>query len=116
MMNHSPKDFIQAIKNALEVGEYPKAQQLAFEAVEHYPEHEEVLKYAYVLAPAMIIEGNPTPEDRNLYRGWLKHNHFKYRQRWVALRKGQFMSDASRSDELKERVGDTKGVVMISIG
>lgn len=47
MMYNSPEDFIQAIDSAFEQGEYPKAQQLAFQAVEHYPEHEEILKYLF---------------------------------------------------------------------
>lgn len=64
----------------------------------------------------MIIQGNPSPEDRNLYEEWLKNNHFKYRNRWSARRKGQLLADAGRSNELKKRVGDTEGVVMISIG
>lgn len=35
---------------------------------------------------------------------------------WVALSNGQLIADARNSDELKEQVGDTKGLVMISIG
>ncbi len=54
-MYNSPEDFIQAIKNDGEQGDFLTAQKLAFQAVEHYPEDEEVLKYAYILAPAMII-------------------------------------------------------------
>jgi hypothetical protein len=54
-MYNSPEDFIQAIKNDGEQGDFLTAQKLAFKSVEHYPEDEEVLKYAYILAPAMII-------------------------------------------------------------
>ena len=111
-----PEDFIKGIKDAFENGHHLTARQLAFEGVEHYPEHELLLKYAYILAPAMIIEGNPSPEDRKLYREWLKHNHFKYRNRWVAIRKGEFVGDALREEELKEQLGDLDKVIMISIG
>jgi hypothetical protein len=115
-MGKSPKEFIQAMRTALEGGDFKTAQQLAFQGVEHYPDHEELKKFAYLLAPAMVILGNPSPEERSMYRAWLRSNHLKYRGRWVALSKGQLIADARNSDELKEQVGDTKGLVMISIG
>ncbi len=116
MMYNLPENFIKMIREALEEGDYQKARQLAFQAVEKYPEEEQVLKYAYLLAPPMVILGNPPPEDRHLYREWLKTNHFKYRKRWVALWKGQFLAEAEGSDDLKEQVGKSENIVMVSIG
>lgn len=103
------------MRTALQDGDLKTAHQLAFQAVEHYPDHEEIKKFAYLLAPPMVILGNPSPEERIMYRAWLRSNHLKYRGRWVALSNGQLIADARNSDELKDQVGDTKGLVMISI-
>ncbi len=114
-MGKSPQAFVQAVRTALQDGDFKTAQQLAFQAVEHYPDHEELKDFTYLLAPPMVILGNPSPEERSMYRAWLRSNHLKYRGRWIALSNGQLIADARNSDELKKWVGETKGLVMISI-
>ena len=113
----SPDDFIQAIQAALgDRADFKTAQQLSFQAVEHYPDHEEILTCAYLLAPPMVIKGNPVAEDRPFYQDWLRKNHFKYRHRWVALYQGELVAEAPKQAELAELVQGKDNLVMISIG
>ena len=110
-----PEDFIHDIRAALEREDTKTAQQLAHAAVEHYPDDEELKKYAYVLAPPMITFGNPPNSDRRMNREWLMTNFVKYRGRWVALRGGQLLADSSSLKELKDCLGDTEGVLITAI-
>ena len=116
-MNYkSPEEFISAIDTALVIGDFNLARQLAFQAVEHYPEREKIKKYAYILAPPMVIVGKPSPETRKMDREWLRENHFKYRNRWVALHQGKLIAEAPERTELAYLVREKEDVVIISIG
>lgn len=111
-------DFIQEIRTALQDGDIKTAQQLSLTAATHYPENREIKKLVYLVAPPMVVLGNPSPEQRRAYRAWLQENHLKYRGQWVALSENKLIAHAGSSDELKEQVGDRNrnDVVMISIG
>jgi len=114
---NSPQDFLNAIYNMLsDRADFSTARQLAFQAVERYPDDSEILNYAYLLAPPMIIKGSSNLEERNLAENWLKFNHFKYRNLWVALQKGKLISQASSYQELINSVRDSEKSVMVAIG
>jgi len=112
----SPEDFIHAIQTALESSDYRTAQQLSIQAVEHYPQHEELLKYAHILASPKITvsrrlsDGNP---EVNLE--WVRQNRTQYRGQWVALRNGQLLISANSINELLEQLGDKQGVFLTAI-
>jgi hypothetical protein len=58
---NSPEDFINAIKLDFGRGGLDIARRLAFRAVELYPEHEQIKKYALTLAPPEVktVPSNP---------------------------------------------------------
>lgn len=112
---NSPEDFINAIKFDFDRGGLHIARQLAFRAVELYPEHEQIKYYAYVLAPpkATVVPSNP--ERRKMVaanQDWLKDNRIKYLNRWVAVYNGELLADAASIDELVAQLDDIKGVLI----
>ena len=112
-MGKTPEGYIQAMEAALKKGDFYTAQALSIEAGKDYPDHAEVQRYAYILAPAKITTSKSDPERRKTIqadREWMKQNRHKYRNRWVALRSGRLLADAASVDELAERVGDLKGL------
>jgi len=116
MMHNSPEDFIRAMRSALERGDYGTAQQLSTQAVEHYPDHKELLKYAYVLAPPKVtVDKRPPDRDTEVNQDWVRENRTQYRGRWVALRNGQLLASARKIDELVDQLSDTKGVFLTGI-
>lgn len=110
---NSPEDFINAIKSDFDRGGLHIARQLAFRAIELYPEHEQIKYYAHVLAPPKVTVSPSSPERRQSIladREWMDKNRFKYIGRWVALRNGELLADAASLDELAAQVGDLKGI------
>ena len=109
---NSPEDFINGIKSDFERGGLHIARQLAFRAVELYPEHEQIQYYAHVLAPPKVTVVPSTPERRQTIladQAWMDKNRLNYIRRWVALRNGELLADAASLDELAAKVGDLKG-------
>lgn len=113
---NSPEEFISALDRVLNRSDFNAARELSFRAVERYPDSAEIKKYAYILAPPMILQGEEQSKDAKIYQEWLRENHFKYRNRWVALRQCELVADAKTEKELKELIGDRQGILMISIG
>lgn len=112
-MEKTPEGFIEAMEVALKKGDFYTAQGLSIEAGKHYPDHAEVQRYAYILAPAKITTSPSDPERRKTIqanREWMKENRANYRNRWVALRSGKLLADAASVDELADIVGDLKGL------
>lgn len=114
-MTTSAQHFIKDIQHALQEGNSQNAQALALQAAEFYPEDRELKKLAYLLAPPIIILGNPSPENRKMYRNWLQENYAKHRGRWIALSQGKLLAEADTSEDLKKQVSDSKDIVMVSL-
>lgn len=110
MTYKSPEEFIEAMRTALNRGDFYAAQQLSFEAIEQYPDHAEVKKVARILAPP-VITTSQAPPGRNLWinQDWIKQNRMQYRGQWVALKDGQLLAHGKNIDELVEQVGEIKG-------
>jgi hypothetical protein len=112
----SPADFIHAIQTALESSDRETAQQLSIQAVKHYPQHEEILKYAHILAPPKVTVEKRLPDrDPEVNQDWIKQNRTQYRGQWVALRNGQLLASASSIDRLVEQLSDKKGVFLTRV-
>jgi hypothetical protein len=112
---NSPEDFINGIKSDFERGGLHIARQLAFRAVELYPEHEKIKYYAHVLAPAKVTVVPSNPERRKMVAAnhdWLRENRLKYLNRWVAVRNGELLADAASLDELVVQIDDTKDTLI----
>lgn len=118
LANASPQDFIQAIRTALEKGDFYKAQHISREAVKHYPDDEHIKNWAYLLAPAKVTVSPSNPEARKnqiANREWMRANRYNYQNRWVAVRNGQLLATGSSIDELVEQLDDTKDVLLTVI-
>ena len=112
---NSPEDFISAIKSDFECGGLHIARQLAFRAVELYPEHEQIQYYAHVLAPPKVTVVPSNPDRRKMVaanQDWLRENRLKYLNRWVAVRNGDLLADAASLDELVAQIDDTKDTLI----
>ncbi|MGK7873967.1 MAG: hypothetical protein AB4426_11845 [Xenococcaceae cyanobacterium] len=108
-MNRSPEDFINGMNNALDRGDFTQAEKISVEAFKHYPEHQEIKKYARILAPPKITFHKLPPDpDTPLNQDWVMQHRTDYHGRWVALRSGKLVADASSADELFEKVGKEK--------
>jgi hypothetical protein len=115
---NSPEDFINGIKSDFERGGLHIARQLAFRAVELYPEHEKIKYYAHVLAPAKVTVVPSNPERRKMVAAnhdWLRENRLKYLNRWVAVRNGELLADAASLDELVVQIDDTKDTLITAL-
>ncbi|MBC6475529.1 MAG: hypothetical protein GDA48_24250 [Hormoscilla sp. GM102CHS1] len=117
-MNKSPEEYIQSMRTALEQGDLKTAQELAASAVKIYPDAVDIQQCAYVLAPTKVTSSPSTPEKRKMIRAnleWKKQNREKYRSRWVAVRSGELLADASSFDELVEQLDGIKDVLLTVI-
>jgi len=106
-MTRSPEDYIRAIDRAVRQDNFRHAADLAFEAFESYPNSEKIRRYARVFAPKTLVfhELPPNPE-MSLNLNWVLQHRSSHRGRWVALRRGELISDAASLDELETQLGD----------
>jgi hypothetical protein len=113
-----PTDFVRAVDLAFLAGAYMAARNLSREGAELYPDHAELQKMAYVLAPPQVIAGNTGPHpDIEANRQWLKANWNQYRGHWVALKDGQLLGVADSLDALVEQIGEIRntGILVTSL-
>jgi hypothetical protein len=104
-IKNSPQDFIQAMNDALERGSLNEASKLSVEAIAHYPEHEEIQKYARILAPPKTTFHKLPPDPyAKIHQDWVMQHRVDYRGRWIALRQGELIADAASADELADKI------------
>jgi hypothetical protein len=118
--NPSPEDFIQAIRNALESGDFYKAQRLSIQALKHYPDHLDIKQCAYVLEPAKSTISRRTDIDRpglKKSREWVsqQRRNRNYVNQWVAVRNGELLATGQSLDELVDAIDDTNNVLLTVI-
>lgn len=105
-------ECIRAITQALETGDPVRARALAIEGAEQYPQHTELQKCAYVLAPPTCEVVPATPASRAAIKAdnaWLKAHWKAYRGTWVALQAGQLLHASPSFDDIVAHVGDVRG-------
>ncbi|MBD2182744.1 hypothetical protein [Aerosakkonema funiforme] len=106
-IERSPENYIQAMNEALGQGGLHIATKISIEAIEHYPDHQEIQKYARILAPPKTTFHKLPPDlYARIHQDWVMQHRFDYRGRWVALREGKLIADAASADELIDRVGE----------
>lgn len=118
MNTHTPEAYIKAMRTALSSGDFNKAQQLSVEALEHYPDHEDIKKSAYILAPAKVTSvKRPRNEGWKKSRDWVsqQRRNRHYLNQWVGVRDGELLATGSSIDEVVEQIGDTKDVLLTVI-
>jgi len=105
----SADDFTEAVRLALNIGAHLIARELAMTGVQHFPDHPELQKMAYILAPPKVTVADrpPDPSARG-NMAWLKRHWDDYRGKWVALRGGELLAVADSLDGLVEQVGEIK--------
>lgn len=108
--NCTADDYLKAVRLALSAGAHFKARLLATEGAQRYPDHTELQKIAYILAPPKILP-NRTPADPMIRknRDWLMEHGDEYHGQWVALRRGEFLGAALTLKELIQKIGDPRG-------
>lgn len=107
--DRSAADFVEAARLALDIGAIPIAQELAMTGVQYFPEHPELQKMAYILAPPKVtVSDRPPDPAAKGNMTWLKKHGDDYRGKWVALRSGELLAVADSIDGLVEQVGELK--------
>ncbi|NER38268.1 MAG: hypothetical protein F6J93_30655 [Oscillatoria sp. SIO1A7] len=83
--------------------------KIATEGLEHYPDHAELQKYAYILAPpkVRVVKAGGHPEVR-ANREWIEQNQAEYRGHWVAIKNGELLATGKSHDEVIDLVGIIK--------
>ena len=120
MNTHTPEAYIEAMRTALSSGDFNKAQQLSVEALEHYPDHEDIKKCAYILAPAKVTSVKRDDIDRQglrKSRAWVskQRRERQYLNQWVGVRDGELLATGNSLDEVVDQIGDTKDVFLTVI-
>ena len=83
-------DYARTVQLALGIGAHMVARALALAGAKRYPNHAELKKMAYILAPPKVIASNlpPDPSARG-NMAWLKKHWDDYWGKWVALCGGE---------------------------
>lgn len=115
MIDNTPQELIEAMRNALSRGNLPKAQELSIEAVNRYPDNEDIKKCAYVLAPTKVtVRQRDDIQHLSLKksRDWVRHQRRtrNYLNQWVAVRDGKLLATGSSIDALFDQINDINNV------
>ena len=107
-----PEDFLRAIHLAFAAGAHLSARRLAAKGIEQYPQHQELQKYARILALPKLIQSN-LPPDKTLgaNRDWLKKHKHNYSEEWLALKDGELLGAAMTLRELMDSIGKREGIL-----
>jgi hypothetical protein len=110
------EDLLRGVHLALRVGAFLFARELSTEGARRYPHNPELQRYAGVLAPPKVVRSDLAPAPSvKANRNWLKEHVQSYKGRWVALQNGELKGVANSLDELVERLGDTKGMLLTRV-
>jgi len=113
---HTTDEVLRDITNALATGEFEGARRLATEGARRYPQHDEIQKYARVLAPPTARRAPAAAPAAVKANGeWLKAYRQDYIGRWVALRDGQLVRAAPSFEDLVKDLGETAGLFLTKI-
>ena len=109
MSYNTPEEFINAADQELMRQDWKAAWKIATEGLQHFPDHAELQKYAYILAPPKVTSVNRGghPEIR-ADREWLKQHRDEYRGRWVGIKNGELLAVGNSHDEIISVVGPVK--------
>ena len=112
----SADDVLRAISKALADGEPGIARQLALDGAQQYPDHDELQKYAYVLAPPEVTRVGrlQTPSIR-ASRQWLRAHGQDYVGQWIAVRDGQLLYASSSFEELSAHIDEAENTLITQV-
>lgn len=112
----SADDVLQAISNALSTGKQDLARKLALDGANQYPGHDELQKYARVLAPPKVTQAGQlqTPSIR-ASRKWLRAYGQDYIGQWVAVRDGQLLYASTSFEELSAHIDEAENTFITQV-
>lgn len=112
----SAEEVIQAISDALATGKPSLARQLALDGTKQFPDHEELRKYARVLAPPTVTQVGQiqTPSIRTS-RQWLRAHWQDYIGQWVAIRDGKLLYASPSFDDLSSHVDEADNTFITQV-
>jgi hypothetical protein len=101
-----------AVRAALADGAVATARATANAAAQDHPESESLRRLAEALSPPRLLAVRAS-EDRSLTadRDWLREHANEYSGQWLAVRDGKLAGRAPTLRELRERVGQDKGIL-----
>jgi hypothetical protein len=109
-------DFSCAIRWALAAGAFMAARNLATQGIEQYPDHQELQKFAYLLAPPKVLQRNLPPDPSiRANRDWIRIHSAQYRGQWVALRSGELLATASSLHVLTHQLGISRDILFTKV-
>ena len=113
----SPEDrVIAAIRRALLEEDYLAARELANKGAADYPEHEQLRKWAIMMAPPRIISTDRPPDPtmaRN--REWMRHSSGPYKGKWVAVYNGELVGAGDTVREIMANYDVPKGSLLAKV-
>mgnify|MGYP006272214089 CR=1 FL=1 len=118
MMYNTPEEFISAADKELDRDDWNAAWKIATEGLKHFPEHKELQKYAYILAPTKVTSVNRGGHPEiGADHEWMKKHRLEYRGRWVAIKNGQLLASGKNLDEIVDQIGEIKntGILVTAI-
>ena len=111
-----PAMHTEVVRLALQAGAHGLARRLATEGSRKYPEDPELTKMARILAPPELLDvTRPADSSIGLNQAWLREHAKGYRGRWIALRAGQLVAEASTAKELKALLDDRTNLLVTRI-
>jgi len=112
----SSTDFIRGIQFSFNAGANMYARRLAEQGARQFPDHNELRKYAKILAPPEVIQRNLPPDPTlRANRDWLKAHWGEYRGKWVALHNGDLIGAEPNLQDLKQSVGKREGILFTKV-
>jgi hypothetical protein len=110
------EELVKATRYALSLGAFAVAQRLAEVGERLHGEDPAIKRLARMLAPAKVLRANLPPDPRVLQdHEWLKKHASEYRKRWVALENGKLLVSGDSIADVRSKLGDRKGVLLMRI-
>lgn len=105
----SADDYLTAIELALRVGAHLTARKLTQDGASRFPDDDEIVKHAKILAPVRTIQSN-APADPGVAKNnlWLKEHRDEYQGMWIALRDGNLLAFGKTMQDVKQQVVSLK--------
>jgi hypothetical protein len=112
----SADELEKTIADALSLGVFVVAQQLAAQGAQHHRDDPSVQRLARMLAPTKVVRAD-LPADPGVLqnREWLKKHASEYRKRWVALENGRLLSSGGSIIEVVAKLSGRKGVLLMRV-
>jgi hypothetical protein len=112
----SAAELVKTIRYALSLGAPAVAQQLAQLGAHEFGDDPVINRMARILAPAKVLRANLPPDPGVLQNHeWLKKHASEYRKHWVALQNGNLLSSGASIAEVKSKLPDRKGILIMRI-